>query len=199
MPEREHAPVPYRRCRFDGGCCRADPVARARPPPHRRRPRYRVHHSAPRTEFRENEMVGRPTSSRHHIHHRHTTAGLDIESMVGRRFAARVSLGAASAARFAGELVVPLPSRARDSAVRWLTRPKFCSSFGARPLSVLFAAAAAPRRRRAPTRRSRHQHRGSAIATTIRAPVPRRPDPLGEKGIGDGVGRRRCGSVCRSA
>src|SRR5580704_8562810 len=27
MPEREHAPVPYRRCRFDGGCCRADPVA----------------------------------------------------------------------------------------------------------------------------------------------------------------------------
>src|SRR5580658_2138019 len=74
MPEREHAPVPYRRCRFDGGCCRADPVAA-------------------------------PASAPSGTHQQK-------KDQQKKEFGARVSLGAASAARSAGELVVP-PSLAR--------------------------------------------------------------------------------------
>jgi hypothetical protein len=65
----------------------------------------------PTISFSRNSVRGATTT--------HTTAGLDIEAMVGIRFAARVSLGAASAARSAGELVVPSPlARAKKTQRR---------------------------------------------------------------------------------
>jgi hypothetical protein len=103
-----------RRCRFDGGCCRADPVAapasapsgtdqqkkdqqKKEPPPHHHRPRYRDHPAG--------LDIAAPASAPSGTHQQK-------KDQQKKEFAARVSLGAASAARSAGELVLP-PSLAR--------------------------------------------------------------------------------------
>jgi hypothetical protein len=114
MPDREHAPVPYRRCRFDGGCCRADPVARARPPPHHRRPRYRVHHS-PRTELaktnlRKRKMVVRRVALRCNqsaATNRHRTSekgGRQASYLIRRARVARRGIGGSLCWRARGAL-----------------------------------------------------------------------------------------------